>query len=262
VGRGGKLLEMSKDRIFLATTSIFFGAIGFLTVSTPYEEVRKAVPIETVTTPLADGGCRATSDFVKNFQMFSSGEVLKKKDCGRNGYQVDVSKVNYIRQLGAESITRVVRFALGAALGAILFAVFLRIKPKIKSALERMQSTITTIDSSKIKTPRETTNGEKTVSIIKSSVGNPNIQKKLLATTRMMEMFAAVLVILGIIGAAIIMFTPKCIDDSEYGCLEKDWTTSMTYGLTALFLNFFIMGFVIMITQYINWRIDTESQKV
>jgi len=262
VGRGGKLLEMSKDRIFLATTSIFFGAIGFLTVSTPYEEVRKAVPIETVTTPLADGGCRATSDFVKNFQMFSSGEVLKKKDCGRNGYQVDVSKVNYIRQLGTESITRVVRFALGAALGAILFAVFLRIKPKIKSALERMQSTITTIDSSKIKTPRETTNGEKTVSLINSSVRNPNIQKNLLATTRMMEIFAAALFVLGIIMGLFIAFTPECTLEESSECLEKSWTNSITYGLTAMFVNAFIMLFVIMITQYINWRIDTESQKV
>ena len=251
----------AKYRITLGLICFAFGIIGVLTVDAAYKEVRKSVPIEKITVLLEDGKCRATSDLSVKGQIFATNEILEKKYCGRSGYPIKATEITFIRQSGAENIARIIRFVLGATLGAILFVVFLQIKPRIKSVLGRMQSTITTIDSSKIQTALENTNEEKEMPMFKNSGGNPNLQKKLIATTRMIEIFAQVLSFLGIIGGAIIMWTPSCIDDSEYGCLEKDWTTSLTYGLTAMILNFFIMGFVTMIAQYIIWRIDTESQE-
>ncbi len=249
----------AKDRIPLGVICLFFGLIGVFTVNAEYKEMRNKVSIEKVTVALEDGKCRATSDLSVKGQKFSINEVLEKKYCGRSGYPIEASEIKYVRQSGAENVSRVVRFALGAAFGAIVFSILLQIKPKLKFAFKRAQTSITTIDSSKVQTPREKTNGDKEVPKTESSMGYSNIQQQLIVITRGMQVFATVLAILGIIVGAFIMFTPECAIEESSECLEKDWTTSFTYGPTVMFINLFIMGFVSMITQYIIWRIDTES---
>ena len=249
----------AKDRIPLGVICLFFGLIGVFTVNAEYKEMRNKVSIEKVTVPLADGKCRATSDLSVKGQKFSNNEVLEKKYCGRSGYPIEASEIRYIRQSGAENVSRVVRFALGAAFGAIVFSILLQIKPKLKFAFNRAQSSITTIDSSKVQTPRETTNGDKEVPKSESPTGYPNHQQQLIVITRLMQASAAVLFFLGFVVGLFIGFTPECTLEESSECLERDWANSMTYGLTLMFVNAFIMGFVIMITQYIIWRIDKES---
>ncbi|MFM8994463.1 MAG: hypothetical protein ACKOJG_09790 [Actinomycetota bacterium] len=73
---------------------------------------------------------------------------------------------------------------------------------------------------------------------------------------------SGILLILGVIGSAIIGLSPTedCYEFFSSEICEKDWTTSLTYGLVGLLLNSLVMLSIMMVALYIQGRTSTTDK--